>query len=36
MRKQVIESAAFDVAHQVRAVEDAIEEALAERLAHGL
>lgn len=30
MRKQLIESAAFDVAHQVRAVEDAIEEALAE------
>lgn len=30
MRKQVIESAAFEVASQVRAVEDAIEEALAE------
>ena len=30
MRKQLIETAAFDVAHQVRAVEDAIEEALAE------
>ena len=30
MRKQLIESAAFEVAHQVRAVEDAIEEALAE------
>jgi len=30
MRKQLIESAAFEVATQVRAVEDAIEEALAE------
>jgi len=30
MRKQLIESAAFEVANQVRAVEDAIEEALAE------
>jgi len=30
MRKQIIESAAFEVATQVRAVEDAIEEALAE------
>ena len=30
MRKQMIESAAFDVANQVRAVEDAIESALAE------
>ena len=30
MRKQMIESAAFDVATQVRAVEDAIEAALAE------
>ena len=30
MRKQMIESAAFEVATQVRAVEDAIEEALAE------
>jgi hypothetical protein len=30
MRKQLIETAAFDVATQVRAVEDAIEEALAE------
>ena len=30
MRKNLIESAAFDVAHQVRAVEDAIEGALAE------
>jgi hypothetical protein len=30
MRKQMIESAAFDVATQVRVVEDAIEEALAE------
>ena len=30
MRKQLIENAAFDVATQVRAVEDAIESALAE------
>jgi hypothetical protein len=30
MRKQMIESAAFEVATQVRAVEDAIESALAE------
>lgn len=30
MRKQMIENAAFDVATQVRAVEDAIESALAE------
>ncbi len=30
MRKQLIESAAFEVATQVRAVEDAIEAALAE------
>lgn len=30
MRKQMIESAAYEVATQVRAVEDAIEEALAE------
>ena len=30
MRKHMIESAAFDVANQVRAVEDAIESALAE------
>ena len=30
MRKQMIENAAFDVATQVRAVEDAIETALAE------
>lgn len=30
MRKQLIESAAFEVATQVRTVEDAIEEALAE------
>ena len=30
MRKQLIESAAYEVATQVRAVEDAIEEALAE------
>lgn len=30
MRKQLVEAAAFEVATQVRAVEDAIEEALAE------
>jgi len=30
MRKQIIESAAYEVATQVRAVEDAIEDALAE------
>jgi len=30
MRKQIIESAAYEVATQVRAVEDAIEQALAE------
>ena len=30
MRKQIVETAAFEVATQVRAVEDAIEEALAE------
>jgi hypothetical protein len=30
MRKQIIETAALDVAHQVRAVEDTIDQALAE------
>ena len=35
MRKQVIESAAFEVASQVRAVEDAIEEALAAGILSG-